>query len=752
MVAERRLGWVSSTLVPATLAALLSAATLIPSESAVSEGSHVVIVMAWLLLLATWLTHCLLQGGWKSSPGPTDVAVLILLAWMTISGIVMIGSGHGRPTLNALSLWWTYGAIYFTARQYLRRSSAIRETVACILALAVGLSAMAFYQYVYSMPALRAEFAANPDAALHQAGISAPAQSAVRQQFINRLESSEPMGPFALTNSLAGFLVPGIVLAGVMLFESMRRVSDRWPHRLSLACLAAVVCICLLLTKSRAAVLASMFALLALGALRVTWNKRLAWILAGATAAIALLGAIAFFWAGWDRQVITEAPKSLLYRLEYWQSTFEMIQDYPWFGCGPGNFKEYYTTYKLPAASETVSDPHNWVLEIAATGGLPACLALIGIGWCHCRQTLGLRRAQPAPAVSVDSEETQDNRPASESVHQDDSASSVEHIRPGALISGCLCGMLVAFPTGWSGGMAPDTALLWTCLPAAALTVRCLWPWVRTGKLPRHGPLLALAALIVNLSASGGLMFPGVGQLAWLLLAVSLNPQKEHASTRTATTARRIGTRRSMAFATGTAVIVAATAYLTVYRPQLIARGYLADASDPRRWRDLETLFRDAATADPWWSEPCEYLAQLGVQQFAQFGGQESLELLRDGARQALDRNPRSSLLAQQTGDWMISIYDRGADPEWLFQAVAAYERAVTNYPNNGFLHAQLAWAYHLQGRSDRALEQADLALRLDRLMPHEEFKLARQTLQGGQAGGDPEQRMQFLRNIIDNK
>ena len=41
--------------------------------------------------------------------------------------------------------------------------------------------------------------------------------------------------------------------------------------------------------------------------------------------------------AGLDVQVLSEAPLSVRYRLEYWRSTAAMIADYPLFGCGPGN-------------------------------------------------------------------------------------------------------------------------------------------------------------------------------------------------------------------------------------------------------------------------------------------------------------------------------------------------------------------------------------------------------------------------------
>ena len=53
-----------------------------------------------------------------------------------------------------------------------------------------------------------------------------------------------------------------------------------------------------------------------------------------------------------------------------------MIHDHPWLGCGPGNFGDYYTQYKLPIASEEIKDPHNFLFEVAANAGLPALLAL----------------------------------------------------------------------------------------------------------------------------------------------------------------------------------------------------------------------------------------------------------------------------------------------------------------------------------------------------------------------------------------
>jgi hypothetical protein len=93
-------------------------------------------------------------------------------------------------------------------------------------------------------------------------------------------------------------------------------------------------------------------------------------------------------------------------------------------------------------------------------------------------------------------------------------------------------------------------------------------------------------------------------------------------------------------------------------------------------------------------------------------------------------------------------------------EAVRAYRRAVEFYPQSSILHAQLAWACHVTGAAKLAREHADEALRLDALMPHSEFKLARRRLvadylaeltpaaNGVQAAESAEQLMQRVRNV----
>jgi len=200
---------------------------------------------------------------------------------------------------------------------------------------------------------------------LRQSGQWFEPGSSERQQFENRLQSSEPMATFALANSLAGYLAAWLLVAVGIAVATL--VADRARLGRVLQTLFAIVLLaggCLLLTKSRSAYLALAAGLLLLPfsvpAVRQTFRRRLAWM-SIAVAGVLLVAGVAV--RGVDSAILTEAGKSLGYRLEYWQSSWAMIKGHPWFGCGPGNFQDCYTQYKLPQASEEIQDPAQPVLR-----------------------------------------------------------------------------------------------------------------------------------------------------------------------------------------------------------------------------------------------------------------------------------------------------------------------------------------------------------------------------------------------------
>ena len=148
--------------------------------------------------------------------------------------------------------------------------------------------------------------------------------------------------------------------------------------------LAHVWCpaICLVMTKSRTAIVG----VLVSGGLYWCSSRRTGkWFRQGTIAAItvSLVGmaimSLALMTGLIDQEVISEAPKSLKYRLEYWAATSRMIVDHIWLGCGPGNFRPNYLHYKLPGASEEILDPHNLLLDVWANAGVVAWAGLLAL-------------------------------------------------------------------------------------------------------------------------------------------------------------------------------------------------------------------------------------------------------------------------------------------------------------------------------------------------------------------------------------
>jgi len=720
---------------------LVVAATLIPSESAVSDGTHVVWIMAWLVLAAAGLVSGSrgANGRWRF--GGTETLVVLFLVMHSASALVMLSAGEPRLTLNAMWLWIACGLLLLATRQWFRSPRSQRALASALMALAVGLSVYGFYQVGYSDPLLRARYAQDPEQTLRDAGIDAPPGSPQRYHWESRLASREPIGSFALTNSLAGFLTPCLLLLVYVAGSFRGRASNGWPYAVNVAGLTLAVAGCLVLTKSRSAYGAALLGLALLALTRAVPRRRLRWhVLVGVMAAAIIATGLVVRLGGLDRQVVTEAPKSLTFRLQYWQATAAMIADHPWFGCGPGSFKSCYTRYKLPEASEEISDPHNFLLEVAATAGVPALAVFVFIGVVLAVQ---LRRYEASAAGA-----------AYECAVADTSA--------GAVYSGALIGFAAAYPAGWAGGLAPDPALWWVAFPAAAVTLWLLHPWVMRGTLPAGPLVVAGCALLTNLLAAGGIGFPGVGQLVWLLAALALNAADHTGPERGSRSAGPPRRRAGWAVAAWGACLLTliAACYITMYRPVLAARRQLYAAREATTASLARERLSRAADADPWSAAPWESLAQLEWQQWMAAPSDAQLHAFLATRDALLQRNRGSSTIYRQCGDWLLAMFAITRSADLGREAVQAYCRAVELYPHSGILHAQLAWACHVTDARELAREHAQEALRLDALMPHSEFKLARQRLvaeqlgavdlpaRDGQGGLNAEQLMQRIRNV----
>ena len=744
----------------AALTALLVATPLIPGESLAEMGTGCVLTLAAVALTMLCLTVAAVVRNRTFRFDWADVAAVGLPVIVGVSAWFMAPHGHPRATINAAWQWGNLVLLYLLVRQLVRTDTEVRALCAAMLGLATALAVLAGYQHFVTMPQTVAQYRADPEAMLREAGVDAPAGSPERKLFEDRLESTEPTATFALANSLAGFTAAWLIVAlGIVLeawcqgkrsdnganFRSLVPIV-RWLYGNSRASLIAAVagCLaltfCLMLTKSRTAVLASGVGCAIVGWQHVRGGRRLDWRIPLAVVALFAVSVVGAAIAGaFDWLVLSEAPKSLLYRFEYWQATLRMIADHPWLGCGPGNFQQYYTLYKLAGASETIADPHNFVLEIWATTGTLGMFAfaafLVLLFW----RGVGMPAAHFATVHDLESD------PCASSDAGNSPEIGSESVL--AIWIGALAGGLLAFPVGMVVGFPPAPALLWLGFPAGAAVAVLLRTWVVHGTLPPRLLLIAIFTLLLNLSAAGGIGFAGVAVSLWLLAALVIN--RSTSGQRTVELPRWGGATLAVL---GLFLLVAC--HQTMYAPVLTAQAKVSEAMDwlgRGRLDQAESMLKQAAKADPAASQSWIQLAALYHAQLLLSHSPELQARFDDAVRQAQTRNKRSFSLHRQIGNWRLALFRRTADRRQLEAALEAYGNWVDLYPTSNLARAQLAWTYHLIGDHDSAAQQAMFALQLDAATPHQERKLAVQQVYDADgtslAGTNAEQLMQKLRS-----
>lgn len=674
----------------AGMTALLVARPWFPSEAA-AQGDGLPLVMLWLALAVL----CLLAGiGNRRLTirfGPVDGAVAMLVAWQCVAALHAVHYGSPRPAWNMLWEWIALGMVFFLARHLIRNAHDARAVVAAMIALAAGISAYGIYQWAIELPALQRQFAADPEGMLHAIGVNYPPGTPLRGLLESRLKNPEPMATFAITNSLAAALAPWLVmgLGSAALTWRERRRTIAW-----LLCLAPIG-ICLLLTKSRSGYVAVVVGVVCLVAPRLRF--RLRWV--AVPALLAGLLAVAVMVASFGKSA---AATSLGYRVQYWQATLKMIADRPLFGCGPGNFQDVYTQYKLSEASEEVCDPHDFLLEVWATAGTPALLALMAaLG------LFGFSAFHPRENQEVLSPLLNPSLPRA------------WWFVLGGLIGGFLLAALMLL--GQIVSAPPSPMAIVIGLPVAVLCMCLLVPWVRDGGFP-PAIIAGVAVLLVDLLTTGGIGMPSIAQSLWLLLALGCVAGWTWQ-------APRFVVAMLLAIAVGLMAVCYQTSYARVLACQSHLRVARTEYLDDHRQAARELAER-AVAADPLSSDAHAFLAELCLDawladlqpaDFDAFAREDAL-----ARRTAPQAAPiwRSSAERYRRAFLKTDASGRNLQPEAIHQAVAIARWTTVLYPGNPVDHAALALIYQLSGDEAAYRREARAALELDRSMPHEDKKL----------------------------
>ncbi|MEN6450289.1 MAG: O-antigen ligase family protein [Thermoguttaceae bacterium] len=699
--------------------------------------------------------------------GATDAAVLALMLCFTAATLWAVAHGSPRPAINVLWEWLGMGLSFFLARQLISTPREARAVVAVMVALAVGISAYAIYKWAYVMPQDLATYDANPDKALREAGLSLAPGSPERKLFRDRLASNLPDGTFALSNSLAAFVATWLVIAAGIAWSSLKtgprlavgrlrelftvgwhalkgrerdashdsagstpfqgvppwaRSSRTFLHDSFTAAICLVpLGICLAITKSRSGCIAAAVGLVGVwmlsGRRRFHWGWR-----ASALAGLLLATVVAL--AAVFPQPLALASKSLGYRVQYWQSSLKMIADHPWLGCGPGNFQNAYTQYKLPEASEEVADPHNFLLEIWSTAGTLAALAFLAVLICFAwrRGERGEGRAEREDARGLSTSVPSSTGAKSEARNPKSEIPNPSCDAWPFVLAGGGVGFLLSWPLGAISAAPPGITPIAIGLPLAAATVVLLSGWIRDGEMPGWLPALGVTVMLVDLLTTGGIGFSGVAGTLWLLLCLGLQGR-----------GRRTFRGWTAWAGLGAAVALAWACYLTAYNPVLTCQAHLRKADRKAAAglnADRLSELKAAVTADPLSAEPWQQLTSVWFSVWWLEPSPEALKLLQRADENALRLLPNSAAVWLASGDWQFQAAGRKDDdgkaawPEAIRGAVAAYRQAVALYPNSAIHHAKLAEAYRAAGDRSAFRREAEAALRLDRLTPHADKKL----------------------------
>ncbi len=267
--------------------------------------------------------------------------------------------------------------------QILDSDTKIKLVLILIVALGVVSTYRCWEQYSENEQLIKF-YEQDPETALAQHRITP--DSLEHFQFEHRLYSKDISGFFTTSNSAGSFALLASFAAVVLLVE---RLKKRNPDSLETAWMimrgvaVAIVILGLIITKSKGAIAASIFATtmfviyLCLGKWLRIYKK--------AILIACLLLCIAGGWMA-VRYGLTHGQlpggNSMLVRWQYWEASAKMYADHMFTGVGPGNFGHFYPHYKPASASESVADPHNFVLSILTQYGpigLVGFLAMICI-------------------------------------------------------------------------------------------------------------------------------------------------------------------------------------------------------------------------------------------------------------------------------------------------------------------------------------------------------------------------------------
>ncbi len=673
-----------------------------------------------------------------------DYSLLFFTILITISYLRVVIFKLGDVRFSSNTYWTVITPItfYYFLRFYKNFISQklVIGLLSLIFVCGIAESVYSIYSYAVINPQLRESYRQNPEQMLKDANLNFSADSRERELFEKRLlDSSEPSGSYGLANTLAGFLVPVFILGLTLILSKTEKLLFFWKKdnnvqdftfknfRILLFILGFVTIIfAMILTKSRAgflsAIVGSLLLFLWLGfhaSIQKSKITRKSVILAiGVFLGLTILvPAIACFTGQLDREVFTEAGKSLGYRLDYWMSTSLMIRDHLILGIGPGEFQNIYPQYILPTASEFIADPHNFIFEIAALFGLPALIAfLVFVFSITAIVICDLQR----PTTSVNSLEQRNI-----SLPKNKGKTSV-------LLCGAYFGLVLLVLCSPFQETPIDFQFLSSSLIVCLALLPISQEFERSFTDPHSNQttiiiITMMLALLLNLCVAGGILYPVISVSLFFLAAIVAN-QTFVSSSNTGINTYFPSLKKVKLFLL-TWLIILCVFYITAFKPRC-------------------NSFLFSLQYDPQNISASPYLAALNngsfqkidkasvpvAEQFYFFAGLEYVQSRADVNQERwtqtrlhiLKVSPHSSTMHERCGDFDMTLYKRQPETnqDFLDSAFEFYQKAVDLSPTDANKRVKLFRTLLLKKDYNKAISEAQTALELDNITEHEDRKL----------------------------
>ena len=595
--------------------------------------------------------------------------------WMFVSAII---HSQGPEKNGSLFVSLNYAAVWLIAASVVTAGRRIGNAgvrggfMALLIAGGVAASIQAAHGHFVMLPSLAEQFGRDPEALLESAGINAPVGSSLAMVFANRLLDGGSAGPFILANTLAGFLVMGLVIAATHAWRSKAQSHQRSWRWTEILC-GGTIAVGLWVTQSRTAWIAVLVTLIAYAlATRSKTSDRLKQLrgLGLIVAAAGLLVTIVIVSS--RSELVAAAPASLMTRFDYWTATINMVADSPWTGVGPGHFQNVYERFRVMTASEQVADPHNFAMETLALGGVPAAIGLAV--WLAAVVRVGKRTWANDAAEDLD-----------------------DRTYFGAVGIGAAVGLMASWLFLIAGGrfdafLRLDFQSSLGPIPGVIGIAVAYALFRRRETLGRRCPLIAAwAALVIHLCISGGMTVPGLGTYFWLLMPLAINrgTSDDDSIDQPASTPGRCPPTW---FAVGALMLMAAGTYGWIVKPADTVRTSMSIASAAARRGNSTGALRAIETALRWGApEAAVWYADLHHAMYLRRQGDRDrdawIEAAR-GVRRVVGRSPGAIRHLGETG---VHAYQQTGNLDDLRLADRWYREALLCGPSDERTFAQAA-------------------------------------------------------------